>query len=143
MPGLLRDYEPSDGPSFQALPRKPYTFDDRVADYRAGIKQALRVTERKEETEAEMDLLFAEVVDESAASASKTEDITTKEQFTPMCTPKKNRKDLLGSDKSYYSIMILIEILPGCEEGEWDSDWDEETSDDHPNINKEKNMMFV
>ena len=40
-------------------------------------------------------------------------------------------------------IMILMEILPGCEEGEWDSDWDEETSDDHPNINKEKNMMFV
>ena len=85
---------------FQALPRKPYTFDDRVADYRAGIKQALRVTEKKEETEAEMDLLFAEVVDESAASASKTDDTTTQEQFTPMCTPKKNRKDLLGADKS-------------------------------------------
>ena len=40
-------------------------------------------------------------------------------------------------------MMIHMEILPGCEEGEWDSDWDEETSDDHPNINKEKNMMFV
>ena len=80
-----------------------------MADYRAGIKQALRVTEKKEETEAEMDLLFAEVVDESAASASKTEDTTTQEQFTPMCTPKKNRKDLLGADNSNYLMMMEID----------------------------------
>ena len=37
----------------------------------------------------------------------------------------------------------IIYAFSACDEGEWDSDWDEENNDDHPNIRKEQNMMFV
>merc|ERR1712025_1384419 len=73
--------------------RKPYTFDDRVNDYRKGIKKALENTEKKEEKEEEVDLLFAEVIDESETmSIAKENEFSTLERFTPVCTPKKNRK---------------------------------------------------
>ena len=80
--------------------RKPYTFDDRVDDYRRGIKKALEITEKKEEKDEEVDLVFAEVVDESGKAVS--EDFS-QGKFTPMCTPKKNRKELLGKS---FSIIV-------------------------------------
>ena len=76
--------------------RKPYTFDDRVDDYRRGIKKALEITEKKDEKEDEVDLVFAEIVDESAGK-TQTDDFSSQGKFTPMCTPKKNRKELLGN----------------------------------------------
>ena len=60
---------------------------------RRGIKKALLVTEKKEEKEQEVDLLFAEDEDEEDDGFVKEE---CKEKFTPMCTPTKNRKNLLG-----------------------------------------------
>lgn len=59
--------------------------------YRRGIKKALLVTEKKEEKEEEVDLLFAE--DEEDEDVLKEENT---ENFTPVCTPTKNRKNLLG-----------------------------------------------
>ena len=58
---------------------------------RRGIKKALLITEKKEEKEEEVDLLFAE--DEEENSFLKEEG---RENFTPMCTPTRNRKNLLG-----------------------------------------------
>ena len=43
-----------------------------------------------------MDLVFAEIVDESAGK-TQTDDFSSQGKFTPMCTPKKNRKELLGN----------------------------------------------
>ena len=59
--------------------------------FRRGIKKALMVTEKKEEKEEEVDLLFAEDDEEDIFSAKQEN-----EKFTPMCTPTKNRKNLLG-----------------------------------------------
>ena len=78
--------------------RKPYTFDDRVDDYRRGIKKALEITEKKDEVQEEVDLVFAEIVDESGKT--QTDDFFSQGKFTPMCTPKKNRKELLGMTDS-------------------------------------------
>merc|ERR1711874_469217 len=86
--------------------KKPYTFDDRVDDYRRGIRKALKKTEKQEEQEDEVDLMFADV-DESESPMDL--DRLAVERFTPVCTPSRNRKDLLE-----------------CEEGEWDSEWDED-----------------
>merc|ERR1712025_1400715 len=83
------------------------------------------ITEKKEEKIEEVDLLFAEVVDESEGKDINADDFFN-QRFTPMCTPTKNRKELLD-----------------CEEGEWDPEWDEETNDDHPNIKKEHTLMYV
>ena len=58
---------------------------------RRGIKKALLITEKKEEKEEEVDLLFAE--DEEEDAFLKEEG---REKFTPMCTPTRNRKNLLG-----------------------------------------------
>ena len=79
--------------------KKPYTFDDRVDDYRRGIKKALKNTEKKEEIEDEVDLVFAEVINESAKETS--DECFSQERFTPMCTPKKNRRDLLSEFTSF------------------------------------------
>jgi len=114
-----------DWDEMEEKPKKPYTFDDRVNDYRKGIKKALEITEKKEEKIEEVDLLFAEVVNESEGKDINTDDFFN-QRFTPMCTPTKNRKELLD-----------------CEEGEWDPEWDEETNDDHPNIKKEHTLMYV
>ena len=66
---------------------------------RRGIKKALLVTEKKEEKEQEVDLLFAEDEDEEDDGFVKEE---CKEKFTPMCTPTKNRKNLLGLQVTHY-----------------------------------------
>ena len=65
--------------------------------YRRGIKKALLVTEKKEEKEEEVDLLFAEDEEEEEEDVPKEENI---ENFTPVCTPTKNRKNLLGFSNS-------------------------------------------
>merc|ERR1712223_2330023 len=78
--------------------RKPYTFDDRVDDYWRGIRKALKKTEAQEEEENEVDLMFADVdiVDESAPPPASFHYDGLAERFTPVCTPSRNRKDLLG-----------------------------------------------
>ena len=64
--------------------------------FRRGIRKALKKTEREEEEEEEVDLLFADVdiVDESAP-VELVGDLAGGEGFTPVCTPTRNRKDLL------------------------------------------------
>ena len=107
---------------------------------RRGIKKALLITEKKEEKEEEVDLLFAE--DEEEDASLKEEG---REKFTPMCTPTRNRKNLLGlqfSERNMYKIRDSY-LLSACDEGEWDSDWDEKDNDDHPNIRKDQEMMYV
>ena len=69
----------------------------KLLSFRKGIKRALEITEKKEEKSDEVDLLFAEVVDESEGKVSNTDDFFSQERFTPMCTPTKNRKELLGT----------------------------------------------
>merc|ERR1712141_306746 len=92
----------------------PTTFksdEDWLDDYRRGIRKALKKTEAQEEEENEVDLMFADVdiVDESAPPPASFSYDGLAERFTPVCTPSRNRKDLLD-----------------CEEGEWDSEWDED-----------------
>ena len=122
--------------------KKPYTFDDRVDDYRRGIKKALKNTEKKEEIEDEVDLVFAEVINESAKETS--DDCFSQERFTPMCTPKKNRRDLLSEFTSFSEFLKNHKFcIVDCDEGEWDSDWDEENKDDHPSIRGENTLNYV
>ena len=68
----------------------------KTSTFRKGIKKALEITEKKEEKIEEVDLLFAEVVDESEGKDINTDDFFN-QRFTPMCTPTKNRKELLGT----------------------------------------------
>ena len=65
---------------------------------RRGIRKALKKTEAQEEEENEVDLMFADVdiVDESAPSQAPLHYDGLAERFTPVCTPSRNRKDLLG-----------------------------------------------
>ena len=108
--------------------------------YRRGIQKALLVTEKKEEKEEEVDLLFAEDEEEEEEDVPKEENI---ENFTPVCTPTKNRKNLLGFSNSISCFRQSVNHVSACDEGEWDSDWDEENNDSHPNIIKEREMMYV
>merc|ERR1719266_2352082 len=41
--------------------KKPFTFDDRVDAYRRNIARALKKTEKREEKEDEVDLMFADI----------------------------------------------------------------------------------
>ena len=68
----------------------------KTSTFRKGIKKALEITEKKEEKIEEVDLLFAEVVNESEGKDINTDDFFN-QRFTPMCTPTKNRKELLGT----------------------------------------------
>ena len=65
---------------------------------RRGIRKALKKTEAQEEEENEVDLMFADVdiVDESAPPPASFTYEGLAERFTPVCTPSRNRKDLLG-----------------------------------------------
>ena len=64
-----------------------------IVKSRRGIRKALKKTEKQEEQEDEVDLMFADV-DESESPMDL--DRLAVERFTPVCTPSRNRKDLLG-----------------------------------------------
>ena len=70
--------------------------------------------------------MFADVdiVDESQSVLNI--DRQSGEMFTPVCTPTRNRKDLLGDLKIFYNLKSEILSFVDCEEGEWDSEWDED-----------------
>ena len=73
-----------------------FKSNHKTSTFRKGIKKALEITEKKEEKIEEVDLLFAEVVNESEGKDINTDDFFN-QRFTPMCTPTKNRKELLGT----------------------------------------------
>ena len=60
----------------------------------------MKKTEALEEEENEVDLMFADVdiVDESAPPPVSFTYDGLAERFTPVCTPSRNRKDLLGKN---------------------------------------------
>ena len=102
--------------------KKPFTFDDKVDAYRRNIKVALEKTEREEEKDVEVDLVFADI-DETA---DDPEMFKGNEKFTPSCSPSK-----------------LNKTLGDCEMGGWDSDWDDQDEDDHPTIRPDKVQLYV
>ena len=65
----------------------------------------MRKTEKEDEEEDEVDLMFADVdiVDESAQPVLNI-DRQFGERFTPVCTPTRNRKDLLGDLKIFFNL---------------------------------------
>ena len=105
--------------------KKPYTFDDKVDDYRRNIKVVLEKTEKQEETEVEVDLMFADLDDD----VEDEEILTSREKFTPACSPSRSKRSLAD-----------------CELGAWDthdSDWEDQDQDDHPNIRPDKVQLYV
>ena len=105
--------------------KKPYTFDDKVDDYRRNIKVVLEKTEKQEETEVEVDLMFADL----DADVEDEEVLASREKFTPACSPSRNKRSLAD-----------------CELGAWDthdSDWDDQDQDDHPHIRPDKVQSYV
>ena len=89
--------------------------------------------------------MFADVdiVDESAPPPTSFTYDGLAERFTPVCTPSRNRKDLLGKltlpSKPSPTVNYNC-VFVDCEEGEWDSEWDE----DEMATNKSENMpMYV
>ena len=110
---------------------------------RRGIRKALKKTEAQEEEENEVDLMFADVdiVDESAPPPASFTYEGLAERFTPVCTPSRNRKDLLGMKIKNLPLALVTDcVFADCEEGEWDSEWDE----DEISASKCENMpMYV
>ena len=105
--------------------KKPYTFDDKVDDYRRDIKVVLEKTEKQEETEVEVDLMFADL----DAEVDDEEIFTSKEKFTPACSPSRTKRSLAD-----------------CELGAWDthdSDWSDQDQDNHPSITPDKAQLYV
>ena len=73
--------------------------------------------------------MFADVdiVDESSHPPASFHYDGLAERFTPVCTPSRNRKDLLGKQQKHLpSEPSPITVFVDCEEGEWDSEWEEE-----------------
>ena len=105
--------------------KKPFTFDDKVDAYRRNIKVVLEKTEKQEEQEVEVDLMFADLDEE----VDDQDIFTSNEKFTPACSPSRNKRSLAD-----------------CEMGAWDthgSDWDDQDRDDHPTIRQDKVQLYV
>ena len=87
--------------------------------------------------------MFADVdiVDESAPPPASFHYDGLAERFTPVCTPSRNRKDLLGIKIKYTTFLSTSScVFVDCEEGEWDSEWDE---DEVTAIKSENMPMYV
>ena len=105
--------------------KKPFTFDDKVDEYRRNIKIVLEKTEKQEEEEVEVNLMFADM----EAEADDQEIFAGNEKFTPASSPSRMRRSLAD-----------------CEMGTWDthdSDWSDQDRDDHPTIRPDKIQLYV